>query len=236
MIICSGRDNHAPSFKCIFRIYNRASNITFRITQWWQFYGAHGLNRAVQTQKTWHMKRCCYSRLGALKSICSIRICNPLLHTHWIAHLLRWRKQISEASFLVECLKRNHTFMKHLWNLRLVQLLGSCALVFLYVIVHQYIYICHRSSVYIYVIVHQYIYMSSYISIYISSYISIYIYIYIWEYWIEIVTMDLLFIRFVILSEMICRGDCGFATGWPCGVWFRELTVYLIYYVNLLFC
>ena len=49
------------------------------------------------------------------------------------------------------------------------------------------------------------------------------------EYWIEHVTFRLLYVTFTFPTRIFCRGVPGFATGCPCGIWFRGLTTCLLY-------
>ena len=49
------------------------------------------------------------------------------------------------------------------------------------------------------------------------------------EYWIEHVTIGLLYVMLTFPTRMFYRGVPGFATDCPCGVWCRGLATFLLY-------
>ena len=55
------------------------------------------------------------------------------------------------------------------------------------------------------------------------------------EYWIEHITVGLLYVMFTFPSRIFYRGVPGFATDCPCGVWCHGLTTCLLYVGLLIF-
>ena len=49
------------------------------------------------------------------------------------------------------------------------------------------------------------------------------------EYWIELTTMEPLFVKFILSTSIFYKGVPGFPTDCPVGIWWRGLTACLVY-------